>query len=241
MATLLGICGGSGAGKTTLTGELTRRLGPGTVSALSFDAYYRDLSHMSMSARMQVNYDHPDSLDNELFAIHLASLRMGRPVEVPEYDFVTHTRTGASFPVEPRDIVIVEGILLFCFPGIHDLLDYAVFIDVPETIRLERRIMRDVAERGRDADDVRRQFGQFVAPMHDEHVQPFRDRADRVVTVDEHLDEVAGEIERRLALGSSRDESSHGLDVRGAREEVDHRHPVEAHAGVGEATSVAAK
>lgn len=194
MARLYGICGGSGAGKTTLAVELIRRFGRERVSALAFDSYYRDLSHLTMEERMQVNYDHPDSLDGELFTAHLADLRAGRDIEVPEYDFATHTRTGATMRVEAREIVVVEGILLFCFPGIHELLDHAVFIDVPEPIRLERRIRRDVAQRGRDADDVRRQFAQFVAPMHDTHVQPYRDRAHRVVTVDDDLDEIADEL-----------------------------------------------
>jgi uridine kinase len=199
VAILLGICGGSGAGKTTLTVEVIRRLGSERVCALAFDAYYRDLSHLTMQQRMQVNYDHPDSLDNELFAEHLADLRAGRSIEVPEYDFTTHTRTGATTLVEAREIVLVEGILLFCFPGIHDLLDHALFIDIPEEIRLERRIMRDVAERGRDADDVRRQFCEFVAPMHDRHVQPYRDRADRIVTVEEDLNVVAEDLMGELA------------------------------------------
>lgn len=200
MARLFGICGGSGAGKTTLAIQLIQRLGDERVSALSFDAYYRDLSHITMEERKQVNYDHPDSLDNELFAAHLTELRAGRSVDVPEYDFSTHTRTGGATRVEARDVVIVEGILLFSFPGIHDLLDHAVFIDVPERIRLERRIRRDVAERGRDADDVRRQFAEFVAPMHDEHVQPFRDRAHRVVNVDEDLHRVADEVVGQLRV-----------------------------------------
>ena len=191
---LFGICGGSGAGKTTLAVQLIQRLGPDHVSTLAFDTYYRDLSHITMEERMRVNYDHPDSLDNELFAIHLAELRAGRSVDVPEYDFATHTRTGAFIRVEARDVVIVEGILLFCFPGIHELLDHALFIDVPEHVRLERRIRRDVAERGRDAADVRRQFAEFVAPMHDQHVQPFRDRAHRVVSVEEDLQLVADEV-----------------------------------------------
>ena len=200
MARLFGICGGSGAGKTTLAIQLIQRLGDERVSVLSFDAYYRDLSHITMEERKQVNYDHPDSLDNELFAAHLTELRAGRSVDVPEYDFSTHTRTGGATRVEARDVVIVEGILLFSFPGIHDLLDHAVFIDVPEQIRLERRIRRDVAERGRDADDVRRQFAEFVAPMHDEHVQPFRDRAHRVVNVDEDLHRVADEVVGQLRV-----------------------------------------
>ena len=195
---LFGICGGSGAGKTTLAVELIKLLGADRVSGLAFDAYYRDLAHIPMEERKKVNYDHPDSLDNELFAQHLHDLHTGRDIEVPEYDFATHTRTGASIPVPAREIVLVEGILLFSFPGIHELLDCSVFIDVPEDIRLERRIKRDVAERGRDADDVRRQFAAFVAPMHDEHVQPFSDRADRVVGVDEDLRSVAAELVGQL-------------------------------------------
>ena len=198
VAVLIGICGGSGAGKTTLSVEVISRLGADRVSVLALDAYYHDLSHMTMHERMQVNYDHPESLDNELFARHLSALRSGRSVDVPEYDFATHTRTGATERVEAREIVLVEGILLFCFPGIHDLLDHAVFIDVPEPIRLERRIMRDVAERGRDAEDVKRQFCEFVAPMHDRHVQPYRHLADRVVTVDEDLHEVAEDLTGHL-------------------------------------------
>lgn len=199
MARLYGICGGSGAGKTTLAVEVIRRLGRDRVSALAFDSYYRDLSHMPVPERSQVNYDHPDSLDNELFAEHLTDLREGRSIAVPEYDFATHTRTGRTIPVEAREVVVVEGILLFSFPGIHELLDHAVFIDVPEPIRLERRIKRDVAERGRVPDDVRRQFAQFVAPMHDEFVQPHAAVADRVVTVDEDLDAVADEMVGLLA------------------------------------------
>lgn len=194
MVSVYGICGGSGAGKTTLAVELIRRLGPARVSALAFDAYYRDLSHLTMAERMLVNYDHPDALDNELFARHLADLRAGRSIDVPEYDFATHTRTGRTIRVEAREIVVVEGILLFAFPGIHDLLDYAVFIDVPEPVRLERRITRDVAERGRDPHDVRRQFAETVAPMHDEFVQPHRHAADRLVSVDEDLCHVADEL-----------------------------------------------
>ncbi len=202
MATLYGICGGSGAGKTTFAVELTGRLGADRVSIVPFDAYYRDLAHLSMAERMQVNFDHPDSLDNELFATHLSELRSGRSIEVPEYDFSTHTRSGACLEIEAREIVIVEGILLFCFPDIHDLLDHAIFIDVPEDVRLERRVRRDVVERGRDPEDVRRQFAQFVAPMHDEHVQPYRDHAHRIVTIDDDMHRVAHEVATLLQVGT---------------------------------------
>jgi uridine kinase len=203
VARLMGICGGSGAGKTTLANALLRRLDAGRVSSLAFDAYYRDLSHLTMAERREVNYDHPDSLDHELFVAHLRELRAGRSIEVPEYDFATHTRTGRTNNVTPREIVIVDGILLFCFPEIRDVLDHAVFIDVPEDVRLERRIRRDIAERGRDADDVRRQFAQFVAPMHNEFVQPYQGHGDRLVGASEALPEVADELIGRLGVGGT--------------------------------------
>ncbi|MDE0700560.1 MAG: uridine kinase [Acidimicrobiaceae bacterium] len=194
MGIIVGICGGSGAGKTTLVGELIRCLGPDRVSSVAFDAYYRDLSHITMQERMQVNYDHPDSLDHELFVEHLHDLRNGRTVEIPKYDFATHTRTGEVIVVEPKEIVILDGILLLNFGEISKLLDLAVFIDIPEAVRLERRTQRDVRERGRDADDVHRQFWETVAPMHDSFVQPSAEHADRVVTLEEKLEDVASEL-----------------------------------------------
>lgn len=194
MGIIVGICGGSGAGKTTLVGELIRCLGPDRVSSVAFDAYYRDLSHITMQERMQVNYDHPDSLDHELFVEHLHDLRNGSTVEIPKYDFATHTRTGEVIVVEPRAIVILDGILLLNFSEISKLLDLAVFIDIPEAVRLERRTQRDVRERGRDADDVHRQFWETVAPMHDSFVQPSAEHADRVVTLEEKLEDAASEL-----------------------------------------------
>jgi len=193
-----GICGGSGAGKTTLTRHLLERLGDDQVSVLAFDAYYRDQGHLSPAERALVNYDHPDSLDHERFAADVAAIRSGQTITTPVYDFATHTRTGDVVVVEARPIVIVEGILLLSFPDIADHLDLAVFIDVPEQIRLERRIKRDVAERGREPDDVRRQFAATVAPMHDTFVEPFRHRAHRTVDIDEDYGPVADELIERL-------------------------------------------
>ena len=198
---MLGICGGSGAGKTTLTRHLLDRLGPDDVSVLAFDAYYRDQSHLSPVERSQVNYDHPDALDHELFSHHLDELRRGRDVQVPVYDFATHTRTGEHDRVDARRVVLVEGILLFAFPSIAGRLDLRIFIDVPEQIRLERRIRRDVAERGREPDDVRRQFAETVAPMHDEHVQPHAGRATRIVRLGDPYDVVADELATQLTVG----------------------------------------
>ncbi|MEM9464213.1 MAG: uridine kinase [Actinomycetota bacterium] len=198
MTKTCGICGGSGAGKTTLTRHLLDRLGPEQVSVLAFDAYYRDQGHLTPAERSLVNYDHPDSLDHERFAADVEALRGGRAIEAPVYDFATHTRTGDVTRVEARPLVIVEGILLLSFPEIADHLDLAVFIDVPEQIRLERRIRRDVAERGREPDDVRRQFAATVAPMHDTFVEPFRHRAHRTVAIDEDYGPVADELIEQL-------------------------------------------
>ncbi len=194
MARTCGICGGSGAGKTTLTGHLLTAIGGQGASVIAFDSYYRDQGHLTPAARAMVNYDHPDSLDHELFAADVERLRAGSAVDMPVYDFVTHTRTDRTERVEPSDVVIVEGILLLSFPGIAALLDLAVFIDVPEQVRLERRISRDVVERGREPDDVRRQFAATVAPMHDEYVEPYRHLAHRVVALHEDYADVAAEL-----------------------------------------------
>ena len=196
---IVGICGGSGAGKTTLVNELIRCLRQDRISPVAFDSYYRDLSHITMAERMEVNYDHPDSLDHELFIEHLQELRLGRSVEIPEYDFATHTRTGEVTVVQPNEIVILDGILLLHFEQVRDLIDLAVFIDIDEKVRLERRAQRDVRERGRDVEDVHRQFWATVAPMHDRFVQPSLERADRVVTVDESLEAVARELAAEIS------------------------------------------
>jgi uridine kinase len=208
VATVCGICGGSGAGKTTLTRHLVSELGPQRVSVLAFDAYYRDLSHISLAERQRRNYDHPGSLDHELFSHHLDQLRAGRDVDVPEYDFATHTLTGESTRVEARPTVIVEGILLFAFGEIVERLDLAVFLDIAVEIRLARRIHRDVTERGRDAGDVRRQFAETVIPMHELFVDPHRGRADRIVTLGEPFDAVAQELAGQLSTHALSDRVS---------------------------------
>ena len=178
---MFGICGGSGAGKTTLTRRLLERFGEREVSVLAFDAYYRDLSHLPFAERRRGNFDHPDSLDSDLFLQHLDALRHGIDVDVPVYDFSTHTFSGRFEHVAAAPVLLVEGILLLAFEEVASRLDYSIFIDVPEDVRLRRRIHRDVTERGRPEDHVRRQFAATVAPMHDAFVQPSRHRADRIV------------------------------------------------------------
>ena len=172
---LIGICGGSGSGKTTLAEDVASHF---DAVLLPFDAYYRDHGHLTPTERAEVNYDHPDALDVQLFVEHLLLLRGGHEIAMPVYDFATHTRTDDLVMIEPTPVIVVEGILLFSFPEIRELFSLKVFRDCPERLRFERRLERDVAERGRTPESVRTQFAATVAPMHDQFVQPYRDLAE---------------------------------------------------------------
>ncbi|MEE2767908.1 MAG: uridine kinase [Actinomycetota bacterium] len=178
--TLVGIAGGSAAGKTTLAAGLATRLG-NRLAVLEFDCYYRDHGHLSVEDRALVNYDHPRSLDAELFVSHLDDLVAGQAIEAPIYDFATHTRTSATETVGPCPVVVVAGILLLAFPSVRQRLDLVVYVDTPAEVRLERRVVRDVAERGRTEDSVRAQFATTVVPMHEEWVAPFVSEVDLIL------------------------------------------------------------
>jgi len=177
---VVGVVGGSGAGKTTLVRGLVDRLGS-DASVLWFDEYYHDLVHLDPAERAVVNFDHPDSLDVDLLVTHLTTLLAGRPAEVPVYDFSTHTRTGGTRRVEPGPVVVVDGILVLAFPAIRERLDVSVFVEAPAEVRLTRRLDRDVRERGRTPESVRAQFAATVAPMHEAFVSPCRTFADLVL------------------------------------------------------------
>ncbi len=194
---VVGIAGGSCAGKTTLARALAERLGD-AVTYLAFDEYYRDHGHLTIGERALVNYDNLDSLDHELFLQHLDDLVAGRPVEVPVYDFATHCRTDQTRTLEPRPLVVADGILLFAVPGITDRLDLSVFVDASEELRLARRVYRDIRERGRTAESVQAQFAATVAPSHRLFVQPYREGSDLVVTGEGDPRPVVDEILARL-------------------------------------------
>ena len=196
-AVLIGIAGGSGSGKSTLAGALRAAFGPDRCSVVSFDDYYRDLEGLSPEVRAQVNFDHPDSLDHELFGRHLDALRAGRGVEVPVYDFASHARTAQTVAVPARPIVIAEGILLFAGPAIVGRLDLRVFVEAEETLRLRRRIRRDSVERGRSESSVRAQFAATVGPMHTQFVAPSAARAEIIVSGADPFDEAVEAIVRR--------------------------------------------
>ncbi len=178
---LIGVAGGTGSGKTTVARNIAAGVPEGTCVVLEHDAYYRDWSHLTLEERHRVNFDHPDSLDNGLLVEHLERLRAGEAVEVPIYDFATHTRAGRIRRVEPAPIVIVEGILIFVERRLRESFDIKLFVDTDPDLRLFRRIRRDMAERGRTFEQVREQYYATVRPMHLEYVEPCKRCADLVI------------------------------------------------------------
>lgn len=193
-AVLIGICGGSGSGKSRLATDLAEALGPERVSILPFDAYYKDLRHAPRDERAQVNFDHPDALDAELFAHHLDGLAQGLDVSVPVYDFSRHQRADDLIILPARDIVVAEGILLFAFPELVERFQIRIFRAAPVELRFERRMARDVEERGRSVESVRSQFESSVSPMHDRFVEPSSVNAHRRVDHTESLEQVIDEM-----------------------------------------------
>lgn len=177
---VIGIAGGSGSGKTTLV-EAVVEAAPTRCARLAFDSYYRDQSHRTPAEREKTNYDHPNSLDVERFITDLATLRSGVPLLAPVYDFARHTRSADVEIIEPQPLVLVDGILLFVFDEICELLDLAVFVDVDDDTRTGRRVVRDVAERGRTREFALEQIERTVRPMYGEFVHPSIDNAHLVV------------------------------------------------------------
>ena len=174
----IAIAGGSGAGKTFLANRLKEHFGEDAV-ILSYDRYYLDQSHLSFEERCNVNYDDPIKMDGLLYASHVASLKEGKPIEAPRYDFATHTRCKETDLIAPAKLILCEGIHVLSVEG--NLYDFIVFVDTEEGVRLYRRIARDTVERGRTEESVRRQFARFVKPAHDSYVEPRKSEADFVL------------------------------------------------------------
>eukprot|EP00948_MAST-09A_sp_MAST-9A-sp1_P004078 g4078.t1 len=181
---IVGICGGTGCGKTYVAKDLERRLGAKSISFISQDNYYKDLSHMPEAERAQQNFDHPDTLDLDLLADHLETLSQMKPVNIPTYDFATHTRCkgeGSTLLVQPSRVIIVEGILIFAYRRLREIIDVKVFVDADSDIRFIRRLKRDIKERGRTTESVISQYLATVRPMHLEFVEPTKRYADIII------------------------------------------------------------
>jgi uridine kinase len=190
---LVALVGGSGAGKSWLSRRLQRSLGL-PVARLSLDDFYRDQSHLAPPLRERVNFDHPRAIDWQLAEAVLRECRAGRSVQVPRYSFVTHTRRRKFKVLKPRQVILVDGLWLLWRPHLRRLFDFRIFVHCPERLRLERRLERDLASRGRDQDSVRRQFKQTVARMHKEFVAPQARWADVVLRQPLNSKEVAAVI-----------------------------------------------
>lgn len=178
---VLGVAGGSGSGKTSVVDRIIDQVGAERVAVLRHDRYYHDLRHLPAEDRLAVNVDHPSSFDDELFVEHVRALVRGEAVDSPRYDYATFTRSDGRDRVEPRPVVLVEGILLFASASIRELIDVKVYVDADADLRLLRRIRRDVLERGRTVEDVLAQYERTVQPMHLEFVEPSKRWADVIV------------------------------------------------------------
>lgn len=178
---IVGIAGGTGSGKTTLALKLAGMLGTDMAALIDADAYYKDLSHLPLEQRHHINFDHPDALDTRLLIEHIQTLKQCRAVSKQLYDFAAHTRTPGTNTVNPRPIVLVDGMLIFAVDGLSRLFDLKVFVDEEADIRLLRRILRDSKERGRTIDMIADQYLRYVKPMHDQFVEPSKKRADIII------------------------------------------------------------
>jgi uridine kinase len=200
---IIGISGGTGSGKTTVANRILESVSANEVVFIQQDLYYRDLKDMPLDYRNAANFDHPDAVDNELLINHLKKLNAGEPVELPIYDFKTHSRLPATTRVEPKRIVIVEGILIFAEPRLLEQMDIKIFVDTPDDLRFIRRLRRDIAERGRTLDSVIDQYIATVRPMHMQFVEPSKRFADVIIPEGGHnlvsIDLISGKIREKLA------------------------------------------
>jgi uridine kinase len=189
----IGVAGGTGSGKTTVALKILERVGFDRVAYLPHDAYYRDASDLPPAERAQLNFDHPDSLDNDLMIAHLRQLQAYQPVEIPIYDFKTHSRTAETRHIDAQPVILVEGILIFADKRLRDLMDVKIFVDTDADLRFIRRLQRDMQERARSAESVIAQYLRTVRPMHLEFVEPSKRYAD-VIIPEGGMNEVAIEM-----------------------------------------------
>ena len=178
---IIGICGGTGSGKTTIARSIAETVGRDRVVLVEQDSYYRNFGDLPLDERHQANFDHPDSIDSDMLVNHLIRLKQGLTVEMPIYDMRTHTRTDNIELIQPRPIVVVEGILIFSEPRVLDLIDIRIFVDTPDDVRLMRRMRRDIEERGRTWQMTLDQYERTIRPMHFEFVEPSKRHAHIII------------------------------------------------------------
>lgn len=178
---IIGIAGGSGSGKTTVTNKIIERLDQDKIAVIQHDSYYRDISYYGGADPASINFDHPDSLETALLIEHIHTFKKGEPIEQPIYNFTTHARMDERRIISPREFLIIEGILIYTEKTLRDLMDIKIFVDTDDDERLIRRLRRDIIERGRSLDSVINQYTATVKPMHLEFVEPSKRWADIII------------------------------------------------------------
>lgn len=178
---LIGICGGTGSGKSTVAKAIFESLPEKNISIIEQDAYYRDQTHLKMEERVKTNYDHPLAFDTDLLVEHMATLLEGKAIEKPNYNFSNHTREEFTTTIEPKDIIILEGIMILEEKRLRDLMDIKIFVDTDADVRIIRRIVRDIQERGRTLDSVINQYLHTVKPAHEQFIEPTKKFADLII------------------------------------------------------------
>lgn len=200
---IIGIAGGTGSGKTTVVHQIMNELPASEVGIISQDSYYKDNSELSFEDRAKINFDHPRAIDFELLTEHLKKLRKNKTIEQPVYSFVTHNRTKDTVITHPRKVMIIEGILILANPQLRDMFDIKIYVHADSDERLIRRLKRDIAERGRDMDEVLNRYQTTLKPMHEQFIEPTKAHADIIIPNDKYntvaIDVVRAVINQRLA------------------------------------------
>ncbi len=178
---IIGIAGGTGSGKTTVVNQIIEELKNEEVDVISQDSYYQDTSHLSFEDRKKINFDHPKSIDFDLLVSHLKELKAGKNIQQPIYSFKEHNRTGETIEIEPRKVIIVEGILILTHPEIREMFDIKIYVHADSDERLIRRLKRDIAERGRDLEEVLNRYQTTLKPMHQQFIEPTKEFADIII------------------------------------------------------------
>jgi len=196
---VIGVAGGTGAGKTSVVESIRRRHADEAVAVLDLDSYYHDRSHLPAAERSRLNFDHPSAIDHELLLVHAQELRRGNSVEKPCYSFALHTRTPQTEHIDPAPILVIEGIHALYDARLRDLMDFKVFVHADPDVRFIRRLRRDIMKRGRSVNSVVEQYLKSVRPMHNEYIEPTREFADLTVDATQSVERAMEQIENAIA------------------------------------------